>query len=338
MSCLVEPNTLPDPPPVDNPRFVRSRWHRLGVAAVAVALAATLAVSFTPLLSVVAFFVLVVPFERLFPRHDQPLRRPHLGTDVAYTILSGPIAALAVPVYAVLSVVSFAWVPGLALRPLVALVPPAPRLFLGVLLFDVAVYWAHRFGHEVPFWWRFHKIHHSPVQMDWASGFRAHPLDGVIIAPALALLLVAGFSAQFTGALLAVQLVTGLYIHANVRWRWRPLQRVVITPEFHHWHHANERDAHFSNYGVFFPVWDLIFGTYFMPTDRRPLVYGIDEPVAVGLAGQLIDPFRGLTPPREIARHPFRSSRRAIRAIPGGARALVASARRPRRSAACSLA
>ena len=44
----------------------------------------------------------------------------------------------------------------------------------------------------------------------------------------------------------------------------------MITPEFHHWHHADEPDAHNTNYSVFLPVWDLVFGTYFVPRDRRP--------------------------------------------------------------------
>ena len=70
--------------------------------------------------------------------------------------------------------------------------------------------------------------------------------------------------------LAVVQIVTGLFLHANVRWRWRPLHRVVITPEFHHWHHADEAVADNSNYSVFLPVWDILFGTYLMPADRRP--------------------------------------------------------------------
>ncbi len=29
-------------------------------------------------------------------------------------------------------------------------------------------------------------------------------------------------------------------------------------------------DAHHTNYSVFLPIWDILFGTYFMPSDRRP--------------------------------------------------------------------
>ena len=100
----------------------------------------------------------------------------------------------------------------------------------------------------------------------------------------------------------------GLFLHANVRWRWRPLHRVVITPEFHHWHHANEVDAHNSNYSVFLPLWDIVFGTYYMPRNKRPLVYGISEDMPDGLIPQLREPLRGMGNPLRIVRHPFAAS------------------------------
>lgn len=31
-------------------------------------------------------FLLVVPFEKLFPRHEQKLRRPLIGLDLAYAL------------------------------------------------------------------------------------------------------------------------------------------------------------------------------------------------------------------------------------------------------------
>ena len=119
---------------------------------------------------------------------------------------------------------------------------------LGFLLLDLTIYWIHRMSHEVPFFWRFHAVHHSSIHLDWISGVRNHPFDGVFGAPAFAFLIGAGVSLEITGALAVIQLVTGLWAHLNVRWRLRPLHRVVLTPDFHHWHHANERDAHNTNY------------------------------------------------------------------------------------------
>ncbi len=208
--------------------------------------------------------------------------------------------------------------------------PDALRGVLGILVFDLGIYWTHRFSHEIPFMWRFHRIHHSTKHLDWVSGFRGHPFDGVLAAPAFVLLLVAGFSAEFSGALLVIQIVTGLFLHANVRWRWRPLHKVVITPEFHHWHHSNEVDARSTNYSVFLPIWDIMFRTYFMPNDRRPMVYGIDGEVSDGIIGQLWDPVRGLRNPLRMLRHPVQALRTLLKMLRRGLRQMRDSAMRHR--------
>lgn len=324
------------PPPAGPPAALRRprRWPaRVGALAI---VAAALAVDPGNPFVIPVLFVLVVPFEKLFPRHAQPLRRPHLGTDVAYGLAAPVLSVVTVVVGTVVGLVSLAWAPGLLLRPLVAALPGPVRAVLAVLLFDVTIYWVHRFSHEVPFLWRFHAVHHSTRHLDWVSGLRSHPVDGALLAPPLVLLLAAGFDPALSGALAAVQIVTGLFLHANVRWRWRPLHRLVITPEFHHWHHADEADAHLTNYSVFLPVWDQLFGTYRMPADRRPQRYGIAEPMPTGLVHQLRYPLRGLPRARTVAwcavRHPWRGVRHLARSLRRGAGQLAASARRPTRS------
>ncbi len=292
--------------------------------------AISLAIDREPIGVVIALFVLVVPFEKLFPRHPQKLRRPLVVTDIAYALASPLLTGIGLAAAVVVAGASLAWLPGLALRPLVGMIPPSIAPFVGIALFDLAIYWTHRWYHEVPFLWRFHAIHHSTEHLDWVSGFRNHPLDGTLIAPAFVFLLAAGFSAEFTGALAVVQIVTGIFLHANVRWRWRWLHRIVITPEFHHWHHANEPGAIQSNYSVFLPAWDLLFGTYFMPSDRRPSRYGVSEHIPDTMLAQLWHPLRGMGNPLRVLRHPIRSIRglfRFLRTLLGDLRR---SATRPR--------
>jgi len=263
--------------------------------------------AFGPLGVLVVLFVLVVPFEKLFPRHAQPLRRPMVVSDMTHALLLPVNGVLASIVVVVVAVLSLMWIPGLLLRPLVDQLPELPRLVLGVLLFDFAVYWTHRFHHEVPFLWRFHQVHHSTEHLDWVSGFRVHPLDGALLAPAFVFLTAAGFSPEFSGVLAVAQAITGLFLHANVRFRWRLLHRLIITPEFHHWHHSNHEEARWSNYSTFLPLWDMIFRTYHMPKDARPQTYGIDTPMPKGVMEQWLLPFRGLGSPVNAVRHPWRS-------------------------------
>jgi sterol desaturase/sphingolipid hydroxylase (fatty acid hydroxylase superfamily) len=284
-----------------------------------------------PLVGMIMLFVLVVPFEKLFPRHPQRLRRPGLETDLLYGLAGRVLAVIGLVVGGALGVLSLLWVPGLLLRPVVALLPSPLKAVAGFLLFDALVYWAHRLSHEVPFLWRFHVIHHSSKQMDWVSGVRAHPLDGLVVAPVFVFLISAGFSPKLSGAFVIVQLVVGLFLHANVRWRWRPLHRIVITPEFHHWHHANEPDAHNTNYSTFLPVWDLVFGTYFMPADRRPQVYGAGDRIPDSLTAQLWLPLRDLPTPWSVMRHPLISLHRLRAGLRRGWQQILSSTTRTRR-------
>ena len=258
---------------------------------------------------IVFLFVIVVPFEKLFPRHKgQKIRRPKLDTDIGYA-LAAPLLGLATGLVAiVIAILSLAWIPGLLIRPYVEQIPEQYMPIIGLLLFDSLVYWTHRFYHEIPVLWKFHAIHHSTEHLDWASGFRSHPLDGTILAPAFIFLVTAGFSLEITGALAAAQVILGLFLHANVRWKLRWLHRLIITPEFHHWHHTNEKDAIWTNYSTFLPIWDLLFGTYFMPKNRRPMSYGVNEEIPDGIIRQLRYPLREWSTPLWYELHPLPSS------------------------------
>ncbi len=307
----------------------RNLRRGLAVGAGLALIGASLAISREPLFLLALLFVLVVPFEKWMPRHpEQKIRRRELGTDMAHGIVAPLVAPLGVFVAVTIGALSLGWLPGLALRPLVSMLPGWASMILGVFLFDALIYWTHRFSHEVPFLWRFHAVHHSTETLDWVSGLRQHPFDGVILAPAFAFLLGAGFTGQYAGVLTVVQILTGIFLHANVRWRLRPLHKLIITPEFHHWHHTNEPKAIHSNYSVFLPIWDLIFGTYFMPSNRRPQTYGINEHMPSGVAAQMLWPLRGMGNPIRILartlRHPIRSVKWLARWI----RSLVAEMKR----------
>ncbi len=267
--------------------------HRRLVAGFAVCAAVgLLAAGYSAAAAIAAVFVVGVPLEKIWPRHRQRVRRPELSTDLLWAMLAPLSQVLGAVVAIVIGLVSLAWVPALPLRPIVLALPGPLRVVVAFLLFDLLVYASHRAAHEVPFLWRFHAVHHSTKTLDWVSGFRAHPLDGVFAAPAFAVLLGAGFSLRIAGALAVVQVILGITAHLNVSWRLRPLQRIVFTPEFHHWHHSNERAAWNKNYAVFLPLWDIVFDTAYLPGDRRPQSYGIDRPMPSGVWAQLLHPFR----------------------------------------------
>jgi sterol desaturase/sphingolipid hydroxylase (fatty acid hydroxylase superfamily) len=286
-------SVLPPPDPTRRHTAERRAWRRiLGWSLAVAAIVGGIALGYEPVGVLVFLFLILRPIEKLWPRHRTPLRRLGLRTDITHLLLTPLTQIAGIVVGFAIGIASLAWLPGLAVRPFVTALPFWAQAALGFLLIDVTIYWIHRMSHEVPLFWRFHAVHHSTVHLDWVSGFRNHPLDGVFGAPAIAFLVGAGVPLQITGVLAVVQFVTGVWAHLDVRWLLRPLHRVVLTPDFHHWHHANERDAHNTNYAGLLPIWDQLFGTYYMPTDRRPSRYGIDEPMPLGVWGQLRQPFR----------------------------------------------
>ena len=303
--------SYPQHSPDAEPRRKSTRRQRLAhVALAGLIVAISVRTNAAAPFLVVALFILVVPFEKLFPRHrGQRVRREGLGTDLAFALATPLSSGVGLIVAAVAGVVSLAWLPGFALRPLVAMLPAPALPILGAVLFDLAGYWVHRFAHEKAVLWRFHSVHHTGKQLDWLSGIRGHPLDGFLVGPPILLLIAAGFPAEITGGIAILQMIVGLFLHANVRWRLRPLHRIIATPDFHHWHHANEPASIHTNYAAFLPIWDQLFGTYRVPKDREPLRYGIDEPHPSTFVGLLVTPLNGLRLPKQL-RRPRRPRRR----------------------------
>jgi sterol desaturase/sphingolipid hydroxylase (fatty acid hydroxylase superfamily) len=242
-------------------------------------------------------FVVAVPIERIWRRHDFGVRRPSLRTDAFHVLFTGALQTAALVVAAVLCAV--------ALFPL--LDNPVSRTFQslpgwvqavgGLVAFELFGYWYHRLSHEVGFLWRFHGVHHSSEHLDWIAAARLHPLEGffsgLLVGPPLLLL---GVGPTTLGALGVITSVWAITLHMNVRWRMRALDGIWGTPEYHHWHHSRHPEAINTNYSGLLPILDIAFGTYYMPKDRRPQVYGIDDRMPEGYLAQLAQPFRRRTP------------------------------------------
>lgn len=239
--------------------------------------------------------IVFLPLERIFALHPKRLRARAVGADLAYYFLNGlaPVILLAVPTSIFVAIAQ-------KLTPsshadFVGDLPIGVRISAGILVSELGAYWGHRFSHENRWMWRFHKVHHSPESLDWLVNTRAHPVDVVFtrlcgLAP---LYLLGLASARGDGQLLPL-IVTlagtawSFFVHGNLNWRFGPLEWLVATPAFHHWHHTNDEHRD-HNYAALLPVVDRIFGTHYLP-NHWPPVYGVDEPVVPGIVAELLDP------------------------------------------------
>jgi sterol desaturase/sphingolipid hydroxylase (fatty acid hydroxylase superfamily) len=246
-------------------------------------------------LNLLLYSAVFIPLERLFAlRAEQPVFRREWVVDLTYFFINSLlIEILAIftlkPALILFDWARVAWVSGaVGSLPIVVQVPAL------LLVADFTQYWVHRTFHATPWLWPFHAIHHSAEEMDWLAGSRLHLID-VIVTRGLTYvpIFVLGFSEAALIVYVFLVAAQATFIHANVRWQFRPVRRIIATPAFHHWHHSAEREAIDKNFAVHTPLWDILFGTYYLP-DRWPAAYGLSgrRDVPSRWITQLIYPLR----------------------------------------------
>jgi sterol desaturase/sphingolipid hydroxylase (fatty acid hydroxylase superfamily) len=179
--------------------------------------------------------------------------------------------------------------------------PFVVALLAVILVADLVQYWLHRAYHEVPFLWRFHSVHHSAKAMDWLAGSRQHILELIatrifVLAP----IFVLGFSQRVVDAYVIVVGFQAVFNHCNVDVRLGPLRYVLVTPNFHHWHHSRDTEAIDKNYAAHFAFLDYLFGTAVTADRMWPSHYGVvGDYMPNGFLKQQAFPFIGSTETRE---------------------------------------
>jgi sterol desaturase/sphingolipid hydroxylase (fatty acid hydroxylase superfamily) len=266
-------------------------------------------------LNLLLYSAVFIPLERLFAlRGDQPVFRRQWVVDLTYFFINSLLIEVLTILTLKPALIFFDWARVEAVSRTVASLPVAGQVPLLFLVADFTQYWVHRTFHRVPVLWRFHAIHHSIQQMDWLAGSRLHLVD-VILTRGLTYvpIFVLGFSEQALVVYVFCVAAQATFIHANVRWEFRRLRKLVATPVFHHWHHSAERDAVDKNFAVHTPIWDILFGTFYLP-DRWPEAYGLNrgDDVPSRWSTQLIYPFRGKRLIKAFALRNHGRSRRRI--------------------------
>jgi sterol desaturase/sphingolipid hydroxylase (fatty acid hydroxylase superfamily) len=229
------------------------------------------------LLNLLLLAVVFIPMERLFPQWPaQSAFRPGWTTDLVHFFVSHLLVQASTLLTLAPATVLAAWIVHPGLQAAVASFPWLVQFLLVVLVADLAEYTIHRLFHRIPFLWRFHAIHHSSESIDWLAGSRLHLVDvvltrGFIFVPIYLL----GFASGPVYAYLVFVSFHAVFIHANVRFRFGPLESLVVTPRFHHWHHSAEVEARDRNFAVHLPWIDRLFGTYYCPRGRWPAAYGL---------------------------------------------------------------
>jgi len=169
-------------------------------------------------------------------------------------------------------------------------------LVLPLYLFvdDFLQYWYHRTAHENAFLWKLHRAHHQAEEMGYFVSYRNAGLY-YIMMPNIWWIGLITFLGGGTGVAIGLVLKQLVIVgsHSTVKWDaifyehrfLKPiigfLQRIIITPAFHHAHHGKSKLDGISdpngNFGNMFSIWDQLFGSAQF-VQAYPKDYGLPKP------------------------------------------------------------
>ena len=244
------------------------------------------------LLDLLLMALIYVPLERIWPQYpEQGTFRKNWTQDMVYFMSTHlPIQILSFLVLLpATQATKYLSVP--VLHDFIARMPWLLQFFLAVVVADLAEYFIHLALHKVPFLWRFHAIHHSSPALDWIAGSRSHFVDDTLVRGFILVPLMLGFSQTIILAYLVFVTLHATWTHCNFGPNAKWLEKFLVMPRYHHWHHTSQKEAIDKNFAIHFPWIDKIFGTYYYP-ETWPERYGLDgEEIAPSFFRQTIDPF-----------------------------------------------
>ncbi len=166
------------------------------------------------------------------------------------------------------------------------------RAVIYFLTADFMLYWYHRWQHSNRFLWAFHTTHHAQANLSFLTQIRFHPIEEVLQAIFTYVpLLLLGATAQDWAPLAVLYRVVVFLQHSEVRWRFGPLRKILVTPHFHAFHHSTDPAHYNRNFGTTLSVWDYCFGTA-VEEQERPSRYGLSDVEMPTVASTFLVPFR----------------------------------------------
>jgi len=157
--------------------------------------------------------------------------------------------------------------------------PDGLKIILTILILDFVLYVWHLLNHAVPFFWRFHRVHHSDMNMDVSTASRFH-LGELLMSGLVRMMVAYSFGISFIPYIL-FEILVNLSIqfhHSSIR--VNPFFEKLwvlffIPPSMHRVHHSVKIKERDSNYGVLFSFWDRFFGTLTSDIDQSEILIGI---------------------------------------------------------------
>jgi sterol desaturase/sphingolipid hydroxylase (fatty acid hydroxylase superfamily) len=207
--------------------------------------------------------------EWLRPAHNIPSK--HYGLNLSYAVVNGVLIVAATPFISAGTARVIQSV-GLGLIDLRALgfdgvTGGLIALVAGTLVLDFFQYWEHRAFHSSKILWQQHLLHHSDEYMNFTTAVRHHPIEIVLVPLFVTIPMAILFKLPpiNIAALSLIPYAWDYLAHSNARLGFGPFWWVLVSPNYHRIHHSLEPHHIDKNFVMWFPIWDIVFGTAVAP-------------------------------------------------------------------------
>jgi sterol desaturase/sphingolipid hydroxylase (fatty acid hydroxylase superfamily) len=230
---------------------------------------------------VIAALLVGYVLERFFPACPQRIR--NRGLNIPYGLLiilfisaTGPLQVLIAN-----GIIHWTgWRPPIDLRFDVGhrLGLAFAAMLVGALIVDFFFYWFHRLQHSSQVLWQVHLLHHSDMALNVTTTNRTHFFEHVLTPLFMATPITLLFSLPRSDVVMisVLPLVWSHFVHTNIRLGFGKLWWLISSPQYHRIHHSIQPEHQNRNFAVWFPLWDILFGTAFAPRPGEYPQSGVD--------------------------------------------------------------
>ncbi|GAA0033164.1 MULTISPECIES: sterol desaturase family protein [Bradyrhizobium] len=138
---------------------------------------------------------------------------------------------------------------------------------LYLFIFDFFYYWWHRSQHVYPSLWEQHAVHHSDTEFGVTTFLRQHWTEVIFQAFLIHLPIIIAFRLTPVTFWVISGIIASFsfFTHLNLPIQLGSCAWLITSPQLHRLHHSKLPQHANHNFAAFFPVWDLVFGTYQAP-------------------------------------------------------------------------
>ena len=148
-----------------------------------------------------------------------------------------------------------------------------------LFILDYAYWWWHWANHMVPFFWRFHNVHHTDLDMDVTTAARFHFGEIFFSIAFLSIVVLVCGIVPFSFIIFFVVFEAAVAFHHS-NWRLpieieRVLNLIIVTPRMHGIHHSIIQRETNSNWGTIFCWWDKLHFTLRRDVPQDAITIGV---------------------------------------------------------------